>query len=365
MSWICCLCDTPNVDAFLFHSFILETTNAFSILAGADDTTSSDFLKSPPAVFNPSTWSSPKSSLTTAPYMANSVHASRSLRHSSSSSTTSATNTRSHTQSTSVSHPRSHQNNWRTLVVNCASLWSKKAALEAAVYYTQPDAIIGCESHLDDTINTSECFPPGYKVMRKDRNRHGGGVFLAFKECYSPCALPDTDTNCEIIWASIALQGEQTMYIGSFYRPPDSGLEDLVALRASLEALPQNANTKTTILAGDFNAPGILWEDGSIKPSCDKPSINREVLDIANDHGLTQMQKGPTRENNLLDLYLTNNPTLIRSCDTVPGISDHEMLVVDSNISPPKIKPKPRKIFQYTKADWDKVRSDLPDQIML
>ena len=62
-----------------------------------------------------------------------------------------------------------------------------------------------------------------------------------------------------------------------------------------------------------------------------------------------------------LDLYLTNNPTLVRSYDTVPGISDHEMFVVDSNISPPKIKPKRRKIFQYTKADWDKVRSDLAE----
>ena len=44
------------------------------------------------------------------------------------------------------------------------------------------DVIVGCESHLDSTYTSSEIFPPGYTVIRRDRSLGGGGVFLYFCE---------------------------------------------------------------------------------------------------------------------------------------------------------------------------------------
>ena len=53
-----------------------------------------------------------------------------------------------------------------------------------------------------------------------------------------------------------------------------------------------------------------------------------------NDNGLLQMQKEPTRESSILDLYLTNKPGLVKHNTTIPGISDHHMVVVDSDVKP-------------------------------
>ena len=39
------------------------------------------------------------------------------------------------------------------------------------------------------------------------------------------------------------------------------------------------------------------------------------------------MHNEPTRAKNILDLYFTNNPTLVKNSVSVPGISDHDMVV--------------------------------------
>jgi hypothetical protein len=38
------------------------------------------------------------------------------------------------------------------------------------------------ESKLDNTITDGEIHIPGYVIIRKDRNRHGGGVAIYIKD---------------------------------------------------------------------------------------------------------------------------------------------------------------------------------------
>ena len=40
---------------------------------------------------------------------------------------------------------------------------------------TKLDLLCICETWLDDTIQDSEIHVDGFSVVRKDRNRHGGG----------------------------------------------------------------------------------------------------------------------------------------------------------------------------------------------
>ena len=49
---------------------------------------------------------------------------------------------------------------------------------------------------------------------------------------------------------------------------------------------------------------------------------------------MEQIQMNTTRENNNLDLFFTNHPSLVKSCNTIPGISDHDMVVVDIELKP-------------------------------
>ena len=45
--------------------------------------------------------------------------------------------------------------------------------------------------------------------------------------------------------------------------------------------------------------------------------------------------------------------SLVKSCETIPGISDHDMLVIDSHLKPTYNKPKRRKVYIYKRADMN------------
>ena len=70
-----------------------------------------------------------------------------------------------------------------------------------------------------------------------------------------------------------------------------------------------------------------------------------------NVHALAQIHKEPTREENILNLLITNKPGLIKSSHSVPGISDHCAVVTELDIDPPYRRTKPRPVRQFKKAN--------------
>ena len=71
---------------------------------------------------------------------------------------------------------------------------------------------------------------------------------------------------------------------------------------------------------------------------------------------LKQMQREPTRGHNLLDLFCCNKPSLIKSINSIPGISDHNIVLADCKLKPLIITKPQRKIYQWSKADWRSIR---------
>ena len=67
------------------------------------------------------------------------------------------------------------------------------------------------------------------------------------------------------------------------------------------------------------------------------------LLRILNTSTNTQYQS--TREDKNLDLLLTTRPPLIKSQILIPGISDHDIIVVDSDIKPTYSAKLPRKVY--------------------
>ncbi|CAG2210038.1 unnamed protein product [Mytilus edulis] len=67
----------------------------------------------------------------------------------------------------------------------------------------------------------------------------------------------------------------------------------------------------------------------------------------------------PTREGNLLDLVFVTNPTLVKSSNNVPGISDHDIIITDLETKVHHQKSLPRKCYIYKKAKWDQITTDL------
>ena len=81
---------------------------------------------------------------------------------------------------------------------------------------TKPDIIIGSETWLDHSITNSSVLPEGYKtqVIRKDRNRHGGGVLIAVKDEIKLNQIK-TDANCEAVWGEIQTDNGKVI-VGAF-----------------------------------------------------------------------------------------------------------------------------------------------------
>jgi len=126
----------------------------------------------------------------------------------------------------------------------------------------------------------------------------------------------------------------------------------------SLDLLPQNSN-QTIILGGDFNLPDIDSENSLVLPTATSKGQCESLLSSLDDHALTQVHKEPTREQNVLDLAITNKPGLTKSSRSVPGISDHCAVLVESDIDPPYRRSVPRPVRQFKKANWDDIRQEI------
>ena len=65
------------------------------------------------------------------------------------------------------------------------------------------------------------------------------------------------------------------------------------------------------------------------------------------DNSLTKRVTQPTRQNTTLDLFLCNDPSLIENDKVIPGLADHDAVLVEGNISPIVNKQTPRRIYPF------------------
>ena len=252
-------------------------------------------------------------------------------------------------------------NNWRTLVINANSIANKKAELAAIAEYCDPDLMLISETKLGPDILNGEFVPEGYMGrFRKDRKRGAGGIMIITKECYK---IVDADITVqnenESVWAIITLKDLSKLVIGSFYRPPDKGIQPLVDLEMELAQISEkfkNNHKTTLILGGDFNAGGINWDLCTVDHDTSNRTLKEKLLSILSEAGLKQMQREPTRGQNLLDLFCCNKPSLVKSITSIPGISDHNIVLADCKLKPSIITKPQRKIYQWSKADWHSLR---------
>ena len=126
----------------------------------------------------------------------------------------------------------------------------------------------------------------------------------------------------------------------------------------SLDLMPKNSN-QTIVLGGDFNLSGIDWDNGVVNPKAANKSQFELLLSSLDTHALAQIDKEPTREENILDLLITNKLGFIKSSYSVPGISDHCVVVTELDIDPPYRRTKPRPVRQFKKANWEAIRQQI------
>eukprot|EP00745_Piridium_sociabile_P041733 TRINITY_DN82982_c0_g1_i5.p1 TRINITY_DN82982_c0_g1~~TRINITY_DN82982_c0_g1_i5.p1 ORF type:complete len:1008 (+),score=211.04 TRINITY_DN82982_c0_g1_i5:126-3026(+) len=245
----------------------------------------------------------------------------------------------------------------RVLNVNFHSAVGKRAEIFNLIESTKPDIIIGTETWMDSGIKDSEVFPDQYTLYRRDRNREGGGVLVAVRDSLKSAREPELETMCEIIWIRIHTKERKTLYVCAYYRPNLKDAESLHQFDISLRrARLTNANL---LVAGDLNFPGWEWSSMTLKKGTKYVELHRKLADLLNDTGMEQVVHEPTREENTLDLVMTNSPHLIPRVNVIPGLSDHDIVFCEFQTKVALERQPQRQIPLYQKAEWDSMRSDM------
>ena len=59
-----------------------------------------------------------------------------------------------------------------------------------------------------------------------------------------------------------------------------------------------------------------------------------------------------------IDLFFTDHPSLVKSTEVISGVSDHEAVTIENNLSLPHRKQPKRRIYLWNKADPIKIRTE-------
>ena len=261
---------------------------------------------------------------------------------------------------------------------NVAGLYPRtnklKVKLLAEKAYANNACIIAVtESHLKSYILDAEIHIAGYHLYRSDRidEINKGGVIVYIKEEYAQgVKILSQGCNGTVEWICLYLPKVQTVFV-NIYRPPScdekSFGEALIAMSDGINS--QNPPMPTVFVCGDFNLPMIDWSLGLINSSTLIMRRQAEALmEFMGRFNLQQCITAPTRVNNILDLFLTNNRNLICQIsvlDTV--ISDHRIILVGTYMTVCKPAETERYIssefnelnFNHENIDWEKVDSEL------
>ena len=199
--------------------------------------------------------------------------------------------------------------------------------------------IIGIsESHLSNEIPDTEIGIPNYAIFRRDRNRLGGGVMLYVHDRYSCKRRPDLESqHVEMLWVEIKIHSS-TALVGVCYRPPNQNAEQvdnfLDSLETSLSSIPVKVN-QTIVLLGDFNDRCISWDSDH-----NASELGMRLVHLVQSLNFSQLVSSPTRNNNLLDLLITDSPAYFMNVDVMPPIDDLDHCTIYGRLDMHNPKPQ-------------------------
>ena len=251
---------------------------------------------------------------------------------------------------------------------------NKLLELQSKIYNDKPDVIILTETWLSKEHLDNEILPDNiYKVYRRDRSkrshppdpnnankfrRKGGGVLIAVKTNID-VENDKVDLSCKAEMLSVSLRTKSTIYcITACYRVGTLGEENFNEIERHLRDVAGRKKFKAHFVVGDFNLPEINWVTNQ-----SSTRLGQQFIDLFNELGLAQMINRPTHEKGkILDLVFSN---LTGAVDNIVVLgkneicsSDHFGITFSVKMNFRK-KVINRKIYNYKKADWEGLNSDL------
>ena len=195
------------------------------------------------------------------------------------------------------------------------------------------------ESKIDELIPDNEISIPGYNLIRRDRNRAGGGVVLYIRD-----NIPFSDredlvpSSLEMVCAEISRPHSKSFLVCTWYRPPNSDMNLFNEFETFFQRC--DAESRELILVGDLN--------------CDVSKVSldphtRQLTFLCSLYQIDQLIDEPTRvtdtSTTTIDLVLTNVKENIHASGVIHlGISDHSLIYAVRKFMLPKASPCVREI---------------------
>lgn len=89
----------------------------------------------------------------------------------------------------------------------------------------------------------------------------GSGVLNAVRKDLVSSGEVTLETDSELTWTKLHIQGCTPLYTGCFYGPPNNDTTPVEEVDKSRCILTHNQSLPDILLTGDFNAPDIIWEE--------------------------------------------------------------------------------------------------------
>jgi len=202
----------------------------------------------------------------------------------------------------------------------------------------------------------------GFKLYRKDRSllndKKGGGVALYIRDSLVSIECDDLNSRqCESVWCKVYANPEDCIIVGVCYHNP--GAEDAETNQLFQCIRSAMAMDLPILIMGDFNYPGVNWVQ--LRGSDTK---DNKFLKLVMDCFLEQHVSSPTRDNNILDLVLTNEVQIKDGVSVLAPVEncDHNVLLWEIEVENRRVLGNKAKLC-YNQADYVSMRQFVKNKI--
>ena len=187
-------------------------------------------------------------------------------------------------------------------------------------------------------------------MCRLDRN--SGGVALNVRNTIIIKHRQDlSQPNMEMLWSEVAFKNYKVL-IGVCYRPPNGTANDIELFITGLENvfnLIVGHSKIIVVVLGDFNDRCKSWIDDH-----STSELGHKLVNLLDHFNLSQLIYKPTRNENILDLVISDSPGFSTDVDILDSISglDHNIIYGSLSIQYPKRLNINRKIWLYDQGNF-------------
>ena len=197
---------------------------------------------------------------------------------------------------------------------NVRSLLPKRSEISLFLQKTKAAIFAVTETWLDDSVKDGEISVDGYSVIRKDRNRHGGGVCLYIRNGLNFDVRNVPIPSLECLFIDILLPNTKPISFGVCYRPPNDN-HFISSFQSVLDTLDHG---NEIYVMGDFN---LCAKQGS--------SMFKTYSDLLQSFSLKQLINEPTRvtstSSSVIDHVICNPIGRVSKSGVLDiGLSDHQ-----------------------------------------